>query len=605
MANIQRPTREELILYLLEKLNTDRIQEIDSLLEFDQTLDDELCQIESEIGKYIAKHNLYKLPISAEDSYKDFIRKYSDLLDQPKILSTLNYRQSHLTKLKILLAGGRQLITRRSLLFAALFLIISASSYFFLFYYSHTVTAEEFVQNVIKAEIARVKKVAEPVIYRRLQVQKKSSGKEKAETWETSQDIQKNESKYKFLNQSVSKHISNKQHSEIASQLAMVLKYNNFGQILSASAFNDWRNTLKQKTDQVNKFELSKDQSRFELVTNVDGNHPVNSIIAVSIIVNSKWEIVSEQINVQGIDEIIEYVFSEIDFRGMTRSEAERVFDTDDKGSEILFGSTTKFDTDASPNINNENSDLSSKDLIEAEISVLVVLHDVGADLDGQIDVTRGGDEQIIIQGDVSPILRKKIIDSVSSISTVPVNFTKFEKKDKGRSVNNRIIEINITGTDDTELQSQVQQYYVAKGLWKNEDSNKNLVELSRSVVSESEAAYRQAWALNQLHKKVISGELYPDPRIDKMKLDYIARINAHYKRIRSQLQPALLSFIDKQGLVVQSTQTQNELIYKSIDQLFRLICVHFAGGEESDKDENSAKEMLRVFMTLDSLLSN
>lgn len=572
-----KPNRKELHYFALDYLSSDRTQEITRMLKSDSALAQELTQIEYEIGKYVADNDPLLLPEglkTGEDCWRDFINRYGDSLKLQTVNSfyeTKLYQRSHLTKLW----QGRSYLTSRPALAVFFILIISV----FIYFYQdvRSVSAEEFLQESITFERDQGKELADPIIHRKLLIQKRTTGKVDIERIEYWSDIRAN--KFKSKTNPTEKKQAITPTNETWNQLGTVLRQNSFKQPFSAFAFDSWRKRIAQKSDRISEIELVNNQKALQLTTIVKGLHSLNSITEASLTVNSDWQIISQEIKVQDSDNtVIEYSFSEIYYEVVSNSEIHISFD-DSIDLSLNIPEPRNLYRDVDENI---STTLSDSDSINTEIAALYEIHKLGADLDGQIEVDHSVDGKVTVEGiPETGILKKKLEDALSQIP-----------------------HLNLKLSSRKVRSAQSNQQY-------NEtiDNTKPIDNLSYTLIVESEKAYREAWALKQLVNRTKSEEFYKDPRIIQMRDTYLAKIKVHCTVIRKKLEPALMSItskpIDRGMSQTHSMHVHGVLVYESVEALFKLLRQNFASRQTTDTTEKTAKEIMNELMQLNTLLSN
>ena len=155
-------------------------------------------------------------------------------------------------------------------------------------------------------------------------------------------------------------------------------------------------------------------------------------------------------------------------------------------------------------------------------------------------------------------------------------------------------------------------RYFVERGE-SSQQTQQRVAQLSKAVVSESNAALSEAWALRRLATRFAAWQEDELPseakqRIRDMKRDHLSRLKVHCRTLRAQLEPALIGIAGEMNAAnvspEASPQAQVLQVFKSVEQVYQLTHKLFAGtGLPSDTPEQSARQLFNALARMDGAL--
>lgn len=426
-----------------------------------------------------------------------------------------------------------------------------------------TVSAQELLQRTAQAETLSLRRVGDPVVYRKLQV--KRVGTSDAVVWESWSDAERKQFRQRVADKQGLRFLRAGETAAPAllAELEKVLGANHFDaqRPLSAAAFAEWRQAIQPKTELV-----SQQEDKLTLTTIVEPRQAPNTIREASLTVReSDWHAVSLVLYVQGERETRAYEILETAYEVLPL-QALTVF-SDLPPALLASPATAKPFVSrpiATPVAAAALKPLPAEaELKDAEVAALYTLHQLKADLGEQIEVVREAGRQITVRGLVETEARKQQLnEALRAVPLVIPNLQTIEeaarqlaaKTPAGGAETNTFAapEIPASAANAASVnpfQQALEKYFIERG---NERRNAALkaAQLSDAVVSETAAALSEAWALRRLAERfnpeqedeftAPNRQRIMDPRILEMMRNHLARLQAQRRSLHAQLNPVL-----------------------------------------------------------------
>lgn len=485
-----------------------------------------------------------------------------------------------------------------------------------------TVSAQELLQRTAQAETLSLRRVGDPVVYRKLQV--KRVGTSDAVVWESWSDAERKQFRQRVADNRGLRFLRANETDAPAllAELEDVFRANHFDvqRPLSAAAFAEWRQSIRTKTELV-----SRQADSLTLTTIAEPSHAPKTIWEASLVVReSDWHAVAlhlnVQVNVQGERETRAYeiletayevlplqaltVFSDLPPTPLMTPASARPPVSLPTETPIVAAALKPVPTEA--------------ELKDAEVAALYTLHQLKADLGEQIEVVREADRQITVRGLVETEARKQQLnEALRAVPLVIPNLQTVEEAarqqaaetpaDRAETNTLAALEISASAANAASVnpfQQYLETYFVERG---NERQNAALkaAQLSDAVVSETAAALSEAWALRRLaerFKPEQEGEFAAPnrQRILEIMRNHLARLQTHRRSLHAQLNPVLSTIAGGiAGAVAppaasSAGQRQAEALqlFRAVGQFAQLSNSLFA-GKGGDSPQQAARSAL------------
>ncbi|MBI1761421.1 MAG: zf-HC2 domain-containing protein [Acidobacteria bacterium] len=510
------------------------------------------------------------------------------------------------------------------------------------------VSAQELLQRATQSETAMLERVAEPVVYRKLQVRRSGASEAVAAPviWESWKDAQRNQFRQRVADQQGLRFMrDNETPPPLIAELTTVLQANHFDRQrpLSAAAFAEWRKTIKTKAESV---VASRDE--LKLTTIAREPHAENAIIEAALVVHkSDWHAVALKLKVQGVGEIREYELSETAYEVLPL-QALNVFAEFAPlpvPSALPATAPTALPTRAaaiavpSPAIPlpTEAELPSEAALKDAEVAALYALHQLQADLGEQLEVVRAADRQIIVRGLVEQAARKEQLTQAlkhlplvtARIQTVEeaVRQTQQNSPPAAATISTNEISVNAgsAAASVNPFQQKMAEHFGGRaGLSEAErqEINRQVAQLANAIETDASAAMAEAWALRRLAERfgqptdanASAASPAARQRIDEMIGNHAARLKLRTRNLRARLEPLLVTLAGAAPAVSFNPaassqaqigwQAQIGTIFKTVEQVSRLTDQLLDGNEQSAAaTRQAARQLLTELARLEQAL--
>jgi anti-sigma factor RsiW len=633
------PDEDELLAFLDGELSAERQAEIRELSETDWEVRARLARVQRRIEKYVeatAHHSPADIP-----SFDDFWLRLSPQLKElsavhgaavsPEVEAAENDGPpSLLTRLARLFTPQRRRL-RLAISSTAVPLVIAAAIYLLRSDRVGVVSAQELLQRSAQAEVGRASRVTEPVVYRRLQVRRRTASGVDSLAWESWDDAARSRFRQRVADRQGLRFLrgNETQTPALLAELERTLARNRMDaqRPLSAASYARWREQIQRKAESVMEVVLpdSMRETGLKLVTVVAGPHAPDTIIEASLVVRrSDWHAVAQHLKVQGINEIREYELGELAYEVLP-SQALTVFSDLAPVVATPAALPSRISASPAPPLPSPSVLPTAAALIEAETAALYALHQAQADLGEQIEVLREANKQIVVQGLVETEARKQqLTEALYRLPLVAVRLQSVEEivRQTAQQSTQEARPAEVVPASEparsaapgrSAFEKRLAQYFAAQGESRKNTESK-IAELSNAVVAERAAALAEAWALRRLAERFSAareGEITPASRqrIEEMLSHHVARLRERTRALRGRLEPVLVAIAGGNAALPPLAaepdwQTQALMVFKSVEQVHQLAGRLFASADGmAETPEQAARQILEAIARLDGAL--
>lgn len=511
--------------------------------------------------------------------------------------------------------------------------------------WSPQVSAHELLERSAQAEAAQLGQVAEPVVYWKLQVKRRTSSAaanaEESITWESWNDARSHQFRQRVADKDGLRFIRANEQSApaIITELGEIFRANHLDvrRPLSAAVYADWRNGVRQQSETVTEVALLGGETGFRMTTVADGPFAEHAIVEASLVVRRRdWHAVAQQLKVQGEGEIREYELNETAY-DVLPWEMLTVFAELAPTLTPAAASPTRppAAASASPLLKAMPTEAALK---EAEVAALYALHRAQADLGEQIEIVRdpAGQpaRQIVVGGLVeTPERREQLAEALRGIPLVAAQLQTVEEATRQAAattsshaaheapVSEPVISIPSSTPDANAFEQRLARYFSEREPAPKSQDQRNVdlrvAQLSNEVVSISSAALWEAWALRRLLERFAAEKasaLTPAARqrIDEMMANHVARLRTRSRELRERLEPILLAIAGEKAPVVRApapleptAQAQGLLVFHAVEQVQQMTHRLFAATGSAATPEEAAGHLLEALLRLEHALSS
>jgi hypothetical protein len=512
------------------------------------------------------------------------------------------------------------------------------------------VSAREILERTKQAETQRLQRVAGPVVYRKLQVRRASSAPRLAQavSWEIWNDVThsrfrqrvEDENGRRFLAGEIDSEHAIQSSSQSASappvliELQQVLQANRMDirHPLSANAYESWRRTLPHKTEEVIEGELPDGRAALTLITASTGPFANNAIKKAELVVRTDdWHLVEQRLEVQARDEVRKYELIETSFDVLALNllPASIFADVTPLRAPLTIAPIPVLaslpETPATP---------STGELITAEIESWFALHRAKACLGEALEVIREG-SGVKIRGVVETAERREQL--LEALRAIPLTTAEIQTVEEALTVSSSPSPL-VNGSDDpavvdytlqpqnfkSSVQESLRRYFTEHGRLDSQRQearsvNAQMVEFSNEVISLSQSALAEAWALRHLaewNEPKKMSELRPQLKwlLEVMARDHTNALKTNMSRCRSRLEPVLSSIIgrlpegDEGALALPLSLKKNSgwearcrVLFSEVEQLDRLVRGLFADTGVAADSDDSLRKLSGAFPSIDA----
>ncbi len=658
------PDEAELIAYLDGELDPARHRHIQKLVESSWGVRVSLANLERDIETYMAASS-YRLP----EEIPPFEQVWKGIPASRRAGWLLSKKVSEFSKLSGL--SGPMDLLRQTKLLGGLRLRVASSLALFclllLFFVRLSsvppVSAKEVLQRAEYAETQRIHKVAAPVVYRKLQVRRKThtSKQPEAVSWETWNDVSNSRFKERVVDQYGQWFIRDEEDprptrsnppkqpsaAPILVELDQIFEINHIDrrQPLSPAAYEAWRRSIPQKTEEVVETKLIEGGKALALTTTSAQPFAVNEIMEAKLVIRTEdWHPVEQHLKVMRENGTADYELTETAFQVLAlESLTPSIFADLTPAPPLPIATAPPLAPQPAPILLP-----SATELLAAEVEAHYALHRVKACLGEPIEVVRDSSGQIQVRGLAeSPERNVELIAALKGIRWVKVNVQTVTEAARAASSSSQVSnpedqpaarssEQPVIAVRNSKLpiQDQLERYFLqlqGTTVLLDQDETgavsirQRIAELSTEAVSISEIALAEAWALRRL------AEEYPRWRTDDhrpatrwllevMLRDHVTELRTQINRSRVLLETILSSFASENLAAAGSEKTgalgpsdsggasEALHLFNTIEQIERLTAHLFGGadlpgGQQQEKE--ATRDLLAAFSQVDSDLKS
>jgi anti-sigma factor RsiW len=533
------------------------------------------------------------------------------------------------------LAGFSQLRWATALLLAGC--LVAAS---FWLMRSTSVSAKELLQRSMQAENARLQQVADPVLYRKLQVRRQTTRATDSVMWESWRNRKGDQFRQRVADQQGLRflNVNDRNTPPLLTEIGQILALNHLEaqRPLSAAAFDRWRTEVRHTVETV-----SESDAGLLLRVGVPEPYSPNAIRQASLLVRqSDWHVIALQLQVQGDGEVRFYELTEAAYEVMPL-EALTVFaniplplaSPASVASVVspIVPTTSPTRAEAAPALSLAASLPSAAALQEAEVATLYALHQARADLGEQIEVNRENGRQIVVRGLVQNATRKaELLQALSSIALVSPHIQTIEEAVQqtqpaapavvGNEPIVATLEAGVTSSQPATTVNPLQQKLVEhfggrKGMSEAERAavNRQITQFYSAVEADASTATAEAWALRRWQERLtslaaIGTELNSASRqrLDEMFKNYIARLRQRTQNLQARLRPPLGALVGEAVSVMSTPELPRpakiQAVFQAVEQINRLVDQLIADKGASSLS-STAKALLTELAQLEAVL--
>jgi anti-sigma factor RsiW len=519
---------------------------------------------------------------------------------------------------------------------------------------SPAVSAHELLERAIQSDQARIKKVLEPVMYRRLQLRRRANGVagapgiEDSVTWESWRSAKNDLFRQRVADKQGLRFIRGDERSEPAliSEIESVFQANQLDarRPLSAEAYSDWLKTVRVESETVAETALPDAQAQgrgLQLTTVVAGARGDGAIIEASLIVRSSdWHPVAERLKVRGANEVREYELSESAYEVMPLA-ALTVF-ADPAPARIPPAVRPEVDPAhvpaASPISPSGKPEPTEAELRSAEVAAVYSLHRLQADLGEQIEIlreTQPAGERVIVRGLVETAERKaQLIGALGGLPLVTARIVTVEEAQRATpesaSASPAIVnKAPASGPDAVaaERAPNREGFRTALETYFNSSepgaTAQRITDLTNRSLELSESALARAWALRRLAENPSFRP--PDRLSPEGKSKLALMLGVHLKQLREQtlglrgrLEPCLgfIAGVRPAGLAQPPGNLPGNVedrapdwsaaalaVFQTVSQLDRRLHEMFGAKGPGNSPDAAARQTLADFAQIESAL--
>ena len=513
------------------------------------------------------------------------------------------------------------------------------------------VSAREILERTRQAESQRIQKVAGPVVYRKLQLRRGSSAPKSPQvvSWEIWNDVThsrfrqrvEDETGQRFIGGEIDSGLAVPSSSQSASappiliELQQILQANRMDvrHPLSAGVYETWRRTLHQKTEEVIEKELPDGRSALTLVTAPTGPFAIDAIMKAELVVRTDdWHPVEQRLEVQARNEVRKYELTETSFDVLALNllPASIFADANPLRAPLTIAPipvlTSLPEPPAAP---------SASELIAAETEAWFALHRAKACLGEALEVIRDR-SGVTIRGVVETTVRREQLlealraiplttaeiqtmeEALNASSSAPPGANGSQEHSDGSAVTDYTLQPH---NSVFPLQETLRRYF-SEHLDSQRSQvpsvNAQIVEFSNELVSLSQSALTEAWALRHLaewSEANRASELRPQLKwlLEVMARDHAGALETSMSRCRSRLEPVLSSIIGRlpeaEGAALalplslkrdSGWEARCRVLFSQVEQLDRLVRGLFADTGAAGYGEDSLRKLFAAFPLID-----
>jgi len=502
------------------------------------------------------------------------------------------------------------------------------------------VSAREILERTKKAETQRLEKVAGQVVYRKFQLRRGSSAPRSPQvvTLETWNDVAHSRFRQRVEDENGQRFIAGEIDSEHATppvlmELQQILQANRMDvrHPLSASVYENWRRGLHLKTEEVVEQPLPDGRNALTLITAPMGPFAMNAIRKAELVVRTDdWHPVEQRLEVQARDEVRKYELTETGFDVVALNQLAASIFAD---ANPLRAPLTTAPIPVPTLLPEPPATPSTGELITAEIESWYALHRARACLGEALEVTRDR-SGVKIRGVVETAERRE--ELLEALRAIPLTTPEIQTVEEALNASSSPPAVNDSDgpavTDFTlqphnskpPVHESLRRYFSEHGRPDSQRQqarsvNAQIVEFSNEMVSLSQSALTEAWALRHLaewNEANRTSELRPQLKwlLEAMAREHTSALKTKMSRCRGRLEPVLSSIIgrlpagDEGALALPLSLKQNSgwearcrVLFSQVEQFDRTVRGLFADTGATGDGDDSLRKLLGAFPSVDA----
>jgi hypothetical protein len=520
------------------------------------------------------------------------------------------------------------------------------------------VSASEILRRAATAEANKLQHTTGKVVYRKFQVRRssRSDGTTRIAYWKTWRDHVNDrfgQEMVESADNDSSKETSSAPRkgrihrqpagSMLLEEIARVFQVNRMDirQPLSIASFEDWRSSLQSRTDTVTRTRLADGAEALIVTTRENEERGDFAVFSAALTLRvSDLEPIMERLEVRAKGEIYVYELSETVVEALALGAVgPAVFGAVSAGVEPANLRPATVEPSPSP-LPSPTVVPSNAELLAAEVEVYYILHQVKACTDEPFELSRSAAGSLELRGLAETAQQKE--ELLAALSAVPFlkpkiqTFEEVARADLSHpnapTGTSRGVESSSAGNTETivrssrlAIQLRLEEYFLqqqpeATSGARLVSPQRQVIELTNKVISLSESAYAEAWALRRLAEWYQPGrltELRPSSRllVEQMVKDHLTELWRRNRSLHSLLAPALPTLVgesssatDGDGLTGE-TSTQNwpaqaMRVFTLVERLDQLTHGLFAGAKlPAGTPQQAARELRDALSQLEHSL--
>ncbi|MFN7928077.1 MAG: zf-HC2 domain-containing protein [Blastocatellia bacterium] len=518
----------------------------------------------------------------------------------------------------------------------AVMLVVGLAALSFWLVRSTPVSARELLQRTMQAENASLQKVAEPVLYHKLQVRRKTARATDAVMWESWRAAHVNQFRQRVADQQGIRFVDANDNSPppLLTDIAQILTVNHLDveRPLSAVAFDEWRAQVRNGVEMVN-----TSGANLLLIVQPPAPYSLHAIRQASLLVRRQdWHVIALQLQVQGDADIDFYELSEAAYEVMPL-DALTVFANLVLPRPAAALVTPRVTPTVAPAPTAVPSPLPSPlaplpsvtALQQAEVTALYALHQARADLGEQIEVLRENGRHIVVRGLVQTAARKaELLQALNAITLVQPQLQTIDEAIQQATAppttNNEavvtVIDVSVKSSETVAnvnpLQQKLSEYFGGrKGMDETERAavNHKITQFYSAIETDASAATAEAWALRRWQDRCAAlasdgVELAPASRqqLDEILKNHIARLRQRAQSLQARLRPVCAALgIEAENMAPSSIPNRAakiQLVFQTVEQVNRLSD-RLIAGKSAEPLPATARSLLTALARLETVL--
>lgn len=632
MKRPHKPDESELLAFLDEELSPQRQAEIRQQLAADWELRANLAKLERRVEQFVdataaSQEADDQLPL--DDWWRDFSQRLVTSAERPvwQARVTTAWQSLFTTLLDWMPAEFRL----RLMIGATACLLVLVALGLVWRQVEQPVSAQEFLQRTTQAETASLRRVGEPVVYRKIQI--KRSGTTESVQWESWNDAGRKQFRQRVADRQGLRFLRANEPSPPAliAELEQILRSNRFDpqHPLSPAAFAEWRKAIQAKAETV-----AEQDHELKLTTIVNPPYDLNVITEAALVVRrSDWHAVALHLKVQGKNEMREFALSELAYEVLPLQALTVFAEMPPILTPTRLPATAPKDSPAGVAATSPTSAIALPNLAAlqaAEVEAMYALHQAQADLGEQLEVIREGGRQVVVRGLVQTATRKEeLLQSLHRIPLVSPQIQTIEEavrqaqrpakpsanSETTTATNDSVVTSTPTAPVVNPFQQKLTEHLGGRtGMSdaEREEVNRQVSQFYNAVEADASAALAEARALRRLQDRFASQpstefDTTSRQRLEEMQRNHLERLRQRTRTLQARLRPLLITLAGEAPAAAQAVeptrQAQTLAVFRSIEQASRLTDQLITGNAAASLSQ-TARSLLTELARLDAVLT-